>query len=141
MSGYDEPPATPSGRCDAPAEFDEFLRSRHAALLRFAHVLTGDPHAAADLVQEALEKAGLKWRRIRQQDAPESYVRRSMLNAHINHGRRRRRERLVADAPEWGGPVDEPRDDALWRLLATLPAQQRAVLVLADTTTFGGEPR
>jgi RNA polymerase sigma-70 factor (sigma-E family) len=130
MSGYDEPPPTPSGRWDAPAEFDEFVRSRHAALLRFAHLLTGDPHAAADLVQEALEKAGLRWRRIRQQDAPESYVRRSILNAHINHGRRRRRERLVAEAPEQGGAVAEPRDDALWRLLATLPPQQRAVLVL-----------
>ena len=52
MTGYDEPPPTPSGRWDAPAEFDEFVRSRHAALLRFAHLLTGDPHAAADLVQE-----------------------------------------------------------------------------------------
>jgi hypothetical protein len=46
MTGYDEPPPTPSGRWDAPAEFDEFVRSRHAALLRFAHLLTGDPHAA-----------------------------------------------------------------------------------------------
>ena len=130
MTGNDEPPPTASGRWDAPAEFDEFVRTRHAALLRFAHLLTGDPHAAADLVQEALEKAGLRWRGIRRQDAPEQYVRRSMLNSHINHGRRRRREHLVADAPERSGRDAEPRDEALWRLLATLPPQQRAVLVL-----------
>jgi RNA polymerase sigma-70 factor (sigma-E family) len=130
MTVYDEPPPSQSGRWDAPAEFDEFVRARHAALLRFAHLLTGDPHGAADLVQEALEKAGLRWRSIRRQDAPESYVRRSMLNSHLNHGRRRRREHLVADAPERGGRDAEPRDEALWRLLATLPPQQRAVLVL-----------
>jgi RNA polymerase sigma-70 factor (sigma-E family) len=130
MTGYEDPPPAASGRWDAPAEFDEFVRARHAALLRFAHLLTGDPHAAADLVQEALEKAGLRWRSIRRQDAPESYVRRSILNSHINHGRRRRREHLVADAPDARGRDDEPRDDALWRLLATLPPQQRAVLVL-----------
>jgi len=121
---------SPSGRWDAPVEFDEFVRTRHAALLRFAHLLTGDPHAAADLVQEALERAGLRWRSIRRQDAPESYLRKSILHAHINQGRRRRRERLVPETPEVGRGDAEPRDEALWRLLATLPPQQRAVLVL-----------
>jgi RNA polymerase sigma-70 factor (sigma-E family) len=129
MTGHDEPPTRPGG-WDAPAEFDEFVRTRHAALLRFAHLLTGDPHAAADLVQEALEKAGLRWRGIRRKDAPESYVRRSILNSHINHGRWRRREYLVATTPERRQPDAEPRDEVLWRLLATLAPQQRAVLVL-----------
>lgn len=117
-------------RWNAPAEFDEFVRSRHSALLRFAYLLTGDPHGAADLVQEALEKAGVRWRRIRRQDDPEGYVRRSIVTGHLNHGRRTRRERLVAEGPEIGRLDGEPRDEALWRLLATLPRQQRAVLVL-----------
>jgi RNA polymerase sigma-70 factor (sigma-E family) len=117
-------------RWDAPAEFDEFVRVRHAALLRFAHLLTGDPHAAADLVQEALERTGLAWWRIRRQDDPEGYVRRGIVNAHLNHGRRSRRERLVAQTPEVPQYDREPRDEALWRLLGTLPPQQRAVLVL-----------
>jgi RNA polymerase sigma-70 factor (sigma-E family) len=130
VTGHDEPPPTRSARWEAPAEFDEFVRNRHAALLRFAHLLTGDAHAAADLVQEALEQAGLRWRSIRRQDAPESYVRRSILNSHINRGRRRRREYLVAAAPDRDEPDAQPRDEALWRLLATLAPQQRAVLVL-----------
>jgi RNA polymerase sigma-70 factor (sigma-E family) len=117
-------------RWAAPAEFDEFVRARHAALLRFAHLLTGDPHAAADLVQEALERTGLAWHRIQRQDDPEGYVRRSIVNAHVNHGRRGRRERLIAQPPEVPHYDQEPRDDALWRLLGTLPRQQRAVLVL-----------
>src|SRR6266511_448781 len=103
-------------RWEAPEEFDEFIRSRHDALLRFAHLLTGDLHTAADLVQESLERAGLRWRRI--------------LNAHLNYGRRRRRERLVAETPEVASADREPRDEALWLLLAALPRQQRAVLVL-----------
>ena len=43
----------------APESFDEFVLLRYPALIRFAHVLTGDPHTAGDLVQEALIRAGL----------------------------------------------------------------------------------
>lgn len=121
---------TPAPQWEAPVEFDDFVRARHAALLRFAHLLSGDPHTAADLVQEALEKAGLGWRRIRHRDRPEAYLRRSIINAYINRGRRRRRERLVAEPPELAHHDREPRDETLWRLLGTLPRQQRTVLVL-----------
>jgi hypothetical protein len=38
-------------RWDAATEFDDFVRARHGALLRFAYLLTGDSHLAADLVQ------------------------------------------------------------------------------------------
>jgi RNA polymerase sigma-70 factor (sigma-E family) len=126
-------------RWDAATEFDDFVRARHGALLRFAYLLTGDSHLAADLVQDALERTGMRWRSLDRQDDPEGYVRRSILNAYLNHRRRRRRERLVADPPECAGPSALPecvgpsamaRDDTLWRLLAELPPQQRAVLVL-----------
>jgi RNA polymerase sigma-70 factor (sigma-E family) len=112
-------------------EFDAFVRSRHAALLRYGHVLTGNPHAAADLVQDALERTGLAWSRVQRQDDPEGYVRRVMTNRHISTWRRLRRERLVADAPEAAYDDPAPRaDDALWAALARLPRRQRAVLVL-----------
>jgi RNA polymerase sigma-70 factor (sigma-E family) len=117
-------------RWDAAAEFDDFVRARHGALLRFAYLLTGDSHLAADLVQDALESTGVRWRSVHRQDEPEGYVRRSILNAYLNHRRRRRRERLVADLPEFAGPSAVARDETLWRLLAELPPQQRAVLVL-----------
>jgi RNA polymerase sigma-70 factor (sigma-E family) len=119
-------------RWEAPATFADYVRGRHAELLRFAHVLTGDPHLAADLVQDALERAGLGWRRIRRQDDPEGYLRRTIVNTYLNRRRALRRERLVADLPERSGPpgADEPFDGELWALLGTLPRQQRAVLVL-----------
>ena len=40
-------PEAPVDRWPAPPAFDEYVRSRHAELLRFAHVLCGDPHLAA----------------------------------------------------------------------------------------------
>ncbi|HEX6498004.1 MAG TPA: SigE family RNA polymerase sigma factor [Micromonosporaceae bacterium] len=115
---------------DAPASFDEYVRDRHADLLRFAHVLSGDRYLAEDLVQDALERAGMHWRRIRRHDDPEGYLRRIIVNQHVNGVRRRRRERLVASPPEQPTPVGERRDDAVWQLLATLPRKQRAVVVL-----------
>ncbi len=44
--------------------FDAFVRARHPALLRYGHVLAGDPHTAADLVQDALERTGSAWSRV-----------------------------------------------------------------------------
>jgi RNA polymerase sigma-70 factor (sigma-E family) len=117
-------------RWDAPPSFAEYVRSRHSELLRFAHVLTGDPHLAADLVQDALERAGLAWRRIRSQDDPEGYLRRTIVNQYLNSRRKLRRERLVASVPELSYADAEPGDARLWQLLATLPRQQRTVLVL-----------
>jgi RNA polymerase sigma-70 factor (sigma-E family) len=114
---------------EAPSEFDDFIRARHVALLRFAHVLSGDPHRAADLVQDALERTGLSWRRLRRDD-PEAYVRRVIVNTFLNGVRRTRRERLVAEPPEVAYHEPESRDDALWMLLSTLPPRQRAVVVL-----------
>jgi RNA polymerase sigma-70 factor (sigma-E family) len=112
------------------AEFDAFARSRMAHLLRFGNVLTGDPHRAADLVQDALERTALAWPRVVRHDDPEGYVRRAMVNRHISVWRRLRRERLVADAPDT--PYDQPsgHDAALWHELRQLPPRQRAVLVL-----------
>jgi RNA polymerase sigma-70 factor (sigma-E family) len=118
-------------RWDAPPRFEDYVRSRYPELLRFAHVLTGDRDLAADLVQDALERTGVSWRRIRRQDDPEGYVRRIIVNRFLSRARSLRRERLVADVPEPVGHVDdEPRDELLWRLVGTLPRQQRAVLVL-----------
>ena len=117
-------------QADEREAFDAFARGRMRELLRFAHVLTGDPHRAADLVQDALERTLISWHRVERKDDPEAYVRRAIVNRHISVWRRTRRERLVAETPE--GSYDEPlgRDDELWAALATLPPRQRAVVVL-----------
>jgi RNA polymerase sigma-70 factor (sigma-E family) len=113
----------------APDSFDDYVRSRHIVLLRFAHVLCGDPHLAGDLVQDALERTGLGWRRLHHEN-PEAYVRRAILNGYLNRRRALRRERLVAAVPDEPAPHREPRDLHLWHALRALPRQQRAVVVL-----------
>ena len=113
------------------AAFDAFVRARMPALLRFAHALTGDPHTAADLVQDALERTGMRWSKLDRQGDPEAYVRRAILNGRTSRWRKLRRETLVDALPDLRAATEPARhDDDLWRLLATLPRRQRAVLVL-----------
>ncbi|GAA2376603.1 sigma factor [Nonomuraea africana] len=53
-------------------EFEEFVRARGSALLRYGYVLTGSAHDAADLVQEILLKLADRWDKV---DSPEAYAR------------------------------------------------------------------
>ena len=109
--------------------FDAFVRARHHALLRYGTALTGDVHAGADLVQDALERTGLAWSRVQQQGDPEGYVRRVMANRNISTWRKLRRERLVSTPPE-EAYEDRTDDRVLWDALSRLPRRQRTVLVL-----------
>ena len=124
---------------EAPAadtSFEEFVAATSARLFTMARLLTGADRAAAeDLLQGAFERAYRHWRRICRRDDPERYVRRILVNASVDRWRRLRRH---PEAPlgRAGEPVraDETAalDDRglLLRALATLPARQRAVLVL-----------
>lgn len=112
--------------------FDNFVAEQTDALLRYGYVLTGNPHDAADLVQEALVRLCSAWPRVRLKDSPHSYVRTTMARLHISIWRRHRREHLIGKPPERVHhevfPPDE--DQGLWEELAALPRRQRAVLVL-----------
>lgn len=117
---------------DAEADgFDAFVRARMPALLRFAHALTGDPHLAADLVQDALIRTGVRWSRLQRRDDAEAYVRRAIINGRTSRWRKLRRETLVDTLPDHRS-ASEPstHDEPMWLLLATLPQRQRAVIVL-----------
>jgi DNA-directed RNA polymerase specialized sigma24 family protein len=63
---------------DDEATFREFVAARQAALSRVAFLLTGDHHAAEDLVQSALIKMARHWRRVSTLGAPEAYLRRAI---------------------------------------------------------------
>ena len=116
--------------------FEDFVSSRLAALLRYATVVTWDPHLAEDVTQEVLVRAQLKWARIGRLDRPEAYVRRMVVNEFLSWRRRRTasplsRESLEAAAgsvPDHGAAWGER--DAVLRLIATLPATQRAAVAL-----------
>ncbi len=113
--------------------FGEFATAALPALLRFGHVLTGNPQDAEDLVQEALAKALRRWQRVRPDD-PVAYVRKVMVNAHVTRWHRWGSRVQLGDVPEAAADdagLRRSNDrDALRRALAMLPPRQRAVLVL-----------
>jgi RNA polymerase sigma-70 factor (sigma-E family) len=116
-------------------DFDDFVRGRGRALLRFAYVLSGDAHLAEDLVQEVLSRLHRRWDRITAMDNAEAYVRTAIVRQFLSWRRRRAyREAVLADVPE-PAPSDAPEHrvlarDQMWQLLCVLPRAQRAVLVL-----------
>ncbi len=118
-------------------EFTEFVRARLAHLSRVAYLLTGDHHAAEDLVQTALLRVATRWSRVRAAEDPVGYVRKIIYHEHVSAWRRRRP--ALSDRPEAALlSVPAGRDEAgdvVTRLmvrdaLARLTRKQRAVLVL-----------
>ena len=119
----------------ADDDFSAFVTARLPQLLRFGHLLTGDPVAAEDLVQIALARTHLRWSQLREPAAAASYVRTAMVRQHSNlRGRLHSRERVVATVPEradLAAPYDDVAErDAMWSALSQLAPRQRAVLVL-----------
>jgi RNA polymerase sigma-70 factor (sigma-E family) len=111
--------------------FSEWAAHSQRRLLRTAVLLTGDHQRAEDLVQEALVKVALRWRRLRD-GRPEAYARQVLVRDNISWWRKHRREVLV-EPPERPGAdasVAVDRRMMLDRALATLTPKQRAVVVL-----------
>ena len=113
------------------AEFAEFVNAASPSLSWTAYLLTGDRDAAADLVQEALIRTYLAWRKVRGGDAT-AYARRTLVNLNIDQWRRRTPTPSAhVDRPDRRNPERTVDDrDELVRMLAGLPEQQRRVLVL-----------
>jgi len=119
--------------------FQAFVAGRSQALLSTAYLLTHDWGRAEDLLQSALVRSWLAWRRI--EGKPEQYVRRVLVNEYLAWWRRRWRHEVPSEVlPE---PIRRPAADpgadpatavdardAVWRLLGRLPRRQRAVIVL-----------
>jgi RNA polymerase sigma-70 factor (ECF subfamily) len=115
-------------------EFREFVAARSGALLRTAYLLVGDWATAEDLLQTALTKTYLAWKRMGAIEAVEPYTRRVLVNTATSWWRRRwHGERPTEVLPDRSGPDEHQQAverDAIWRHVRALPARQRAVLVL-----------
>ncbi|MEV6967431.1 SigE family RNA polymerase sigma factor [Hamadaea sp. NPDC051192] len=114
--------------------FDEYLTERLPALLRYATVVTCDPHLAQDVTQEVLARAQTRWARISAADQPEAYLKRMILNEFLSWRRRWRRHRTSPLQPDSAIAAD-PATEVVqrWELLAlvaALPLRQRAVIAL-----------
>jgi RNA polymerase sigma-70 factor (sigma-E family) len=119
---------------EARARFSEFVAARTPSLIRLAYLLTGDQHAAEDLLQTALARTAARWSRLRHED-PEAYVRTVLYREQVSFWRRRGRRREVTTPvpPDHGYADPTPGADlrlSMREALLRLPADQRAVLVL-----------
>jgi RNA polymerase sigma-70 factor (sigma-E family) len=122
------------------SDFEEYVAAAWPRLLRSAWVLTGDWHRAEDLVQTVLARVYGRWSRVRD-DAQDAYLRSMLVTTYLSWWRRKWRGELAFEVlPERPAADQHAGSDlrmALAEVLAGLPRQQRAVLMLrfhADMT-------
>jgi RNA polymerase sigma-70 factor (sigma-E family) len=114
--------------------FAAYVRDRGEHHLRVAVLLTGDWHAAEDLVQESLVKLYRAWPKLRLDGDPDAYLRRIMVNTHRSWWRARwRRETPAGELPDT--VIADFADGQAFaaqvrQALRALPRQQRAAVVL-----------
>jgi RNA polymerase sigma-70 factor (sigma-E family) len=113
------------------AEFVAFYQGRGTALRRTAYLLSGNWHAAEDLVQTTFVKLYLAWPRINAEGA-EAYARRVLVRTYLAERRLRRSSEIpLAEPPDRAAPEADPATGIdVRRALADLPRRQRAVVVL-----------
>lgn len=115
---------------------DGLIAQQIPRLRRYARALTGDRHAADDLVQDTLERALSRFHLWRRGSDMRAWLFTIMHNVFVNQARsraRRQHEALEDDPPAEAVRAPEPdwlelRD--LESALARLPHEQRAVVLL-----------
>ena len=125
----------PSRETEDQRQFREYFAARREVVRRTAYVLCGDWHWADDLTQTAFMRLVVSWRKVRDQQSLDAYVRTCLVRTYLSEAGRmwRRREWSTAEPPERAVPAD-PTDSTAGLLtfaaaLRRLPARQRAVLV------------
>ncbi|MEO8527765.1 MAG: sigma-70 family RNA polymerase sigma factor [Pseudolysinimonas sp.] len=113
----------------------ELVAQRGEALVRYATLLCGNRDDAADLVQDALVRTFGRLRNGFSVESAEAYVRRAILNGHLDGGRRTTRWRRIApleyrpdEQESAAGEVNSRLD--LHDELRKLTPRERACLVL-----------
>jgi RNA polymerase sigma-70 factor (sigma-E family) len=126
-----------SVRKEGAVTFDEFVRAEMGRLSRFAGALTGDRYLAEDMLSDALVKVARRWRRIGSLDDPAAYVRRVLVTTYLDDRRKAQRRRTdpSGDIEVLDHPAPDVADAVVGRaevarLLAALPPQQKAAIVL-----------
>jgi RNA polymerase sigma-70 factor, ECF subfamily len=111
------------------AEFDDVFRSEYPSVLKTVRFVLGEREAAEDVVQDAFSQLLVHWDKVSRYERPGAWVRRVALRRAL-----RWRTRRLAEAKIMKLAVsDEPSvasDPDLFRALCTLPATQRAAVLL-----------
>lgn len=116
-----------------PVDFEIWAVTAGPDLMRFALAVTGNPHDAADAVQDAMVAVYPRWRRVVARGGPDAYVRRIIVNRRISWWRRVGRRETVIEPPDRAtAAVADGLGDAVVadRMLRSLPVSQRAAVAL-----------
>lgn len=117
---------------NSPAGFDRLVSEHADRLGRVAYQLTGSREEALDLLQDLFVAVLRKWDKVAAARHEWAYLRRMLVNTHLNNQRRNHLTLVSADVPEGQWLDDETATDsgALWSALSDLSPRERAVLVL-----------
>ncbi len=113
--------------------FETVYRSEYAGLVAVATAITGDRDGAADLVQDTMVKAFVRWSRISVMERPGAWCHHVLVNACRSRLRRRATERRFVASFNRREPVTQPPSDdviAFWSVVRTLPERPRSVVAL-----------
>jgi RNA polymerase sigma-70 factor (sigma-E family) len=125
---------------DRDRQIEALFNRHYAPMCRLAYLILGDAAAAEEIVMEALLKTFSGWRRIRDVDRLDAYLRRAVVNGCRSRIRRKGIEARVNEqalsAEERrgrGGAWDAERHETsrlVWEAVKALPERQRACVVL-----------
>ncbi|MEV8437427.1 SigE family RNA polymerase sigma factor [Actinosynnema sp. NPDC051121] len=114
-------------------EYVDYVRANLTWLRQSAYRLCGDPHRGDDLVQQAITKLYVNWRRARAADNTDAYVQRILVRVFLDERRLRwAGVSLFASAPEVAVEPDGRAEDraTLRAALDRVPRRLCEVLVL-----------
>ena len=117
-------------------EFEAWYADAHRRMVTALAVASGEPHAAADAVDEACARALVRWGRVGAMGNPTGWVYRVAAN-ELRKGLRRQRRARALPAERAGRWDPAVRDDKLWAAVRDLPPRQRhavALRYIADLT-------
>lgn len=114
--------------------FDEFYAASFRRLVGQVYAMTGGLAESEDAVQEAYARAWQRWNKVRDYEAPESWIRTVAYRIAVSSGRKAR-NRLAAHRRSGSEAESEvpglgPDHIALMSALRRVPDEQRRALVL-----------
>jgi RNA polymerase sigma-70 factor (sigma-E family) len=128
------PAAAPVASDDRDERIRALFEEHYAGLCRLAYLIVGDAAQAEELVMDAFLRTFAGWRRIRDLDRADSYLRRAVVNLSRSTNRRRHTEEraVVTDQSTIAFSLEADLDDAriVWDAVRALPHRQRAAVVL-----------
>jgi RNA polymerase sigma-70 factor (ECF subfamily) len=123
---------------EASRTFEAFYQAEALTLFRRLWLVTGNRAEAEELMQDAFLSVWERWDRVGGMDDPIGYLYRTAMNLFRTRYRRAMLQvrRTVGLAPSNDDFSDADDRQVVHEVLATIPARQRAALVLTEMLGF-----